>query len=150
MDASTSIVQAAATWVAEAKPGLIQAGGVFNAVFAVFHLMFWRLFSWRDDLRTLTFVNRGIVQVLNLCLIAVFAIFAFLSLVYTNELVSSPLGRALTALIALFWLARAVEQIVFFRLRHWGSLGFFIVFLSGALLYGVPAGVMLWPSLAST
>lgn len=135
---------------AQMKGIFIMAGGVFSAVLAVFHLMFWRLYDWRRELRALTFVNRGMVQVLNLCLTFVLAIFAYLSLAHTDELGSTRLGYSLLALIALFWLARAVEQVVFFRLRHWGSRALFVFFLVGAGLYGVPATVALWPVLSST
>lgn len=130
-------------WTVNEKPMLVKLGGVFNALFAVFHLMFWRLFKWRDDLRTLSFVNRGIMQVLNLCLAFVFVMFAYVSLAHTEDLLFSGLGHSLLVLIALFWLARAVEQIVFFRLRRGASRLLFGLFLVGTLLYALPAAVIL-------
>ncbi len=129
---------------------LIEAGGVFNAAFAVFHLFFYRIFNWREDLRTLTFVNRGIVRVLNLCLAMAFVIFAYVSLVHTDELLTSALGTALMAAIALFWMARALLQAGVFGLRRWGSWWFFLVFIFGASLYGVPAALTLWPVAGTT
>lgn len=135
---------------AHMKTGFVLAGGVFNAALAVFHLTFWRLFDWRRELRNLTFVNRGIVQTLNLCLAFVLVIFAYLSLAHAGEMTSSLMGYSLLAGIALFWLARAVLQVVFFRLRRWCSRVFFLVFLFGAFLYAVPAAVGLWPVLSSS
>ncbi|MGA8262382.1 MAG: hypothetical protein WB783_19410 [Arenicellales bacterium] len=143
-------IQPVAVWTTHMRSEFIVVGGVLNAAFAVVHLMHWRLFNWREELRTLTFVNRGVVQILNLCLAFVFCIFAYVSLVHTDELTSSLLGYSLLALIALFWLARAVQQIIFFRLRHWPSRALFLVFLVGASLYGMPAVMMFWPRLAST
>lgn len=118
---------------------LIQAGGVYNLAFAAFHLMFWRLFHWKRDLRSLSYLNRQTVQVLNLCLTLVLLLFAYLSLAHTAELLSSALGRSLLVGIALFWLARAVEQVVFYKLRHWGSWLLLAVFVLGVALYGIPA-----------
>jgi len=118
---------------------LIKAGGVFSICFVIFHLLFWKIFNWSEDLQSLSFLNRAIMQVINLSLTFVFAIFAYLSLAHSEELLQSPLGHSLLVLIALFWLLRAVEQVVFFKLKHWGSVVFLVVFLSGSLLYGIPA-----------
>jgi len=118
---------------------LIKAGGIYCFGFVIFHLMFWRLFNWGEDLRSLSFVNRAIMQVINLSLTFVFVIFGYISLAHTRELIESPLGHTLLILIALFWTLRAAEQVVFFKLKHWGSVAFLIVFLLGSLLYGIPA-----------
>ena len=118
---------------------VIKVGGMYCFAFVVFHLLFWRLFNWREDLRSLSFLNRNIMQVLNLSLTFAFVIFGYISLVHTTELLVTPLGKSLLVLIALFWLARAVEQVVFFKLKHWGSIAFLLVFLTGGSLYGIPA-----------
>lgn len=121
------------------KPeSLVVAGGVFTAAFAVFHLLFWKLFRWRSDLAALTSLNRAIVQILNLCLTFVFVAFAYLSLVHSAELLSTDLGRSLLFLIAVFWYLRAVEQVIFFGLRRRLSIAFFVIFLVGGSLYAVP------------
>lgn len=119
---------------------LVRCGGIHALLFAGFHLLFWRLFDWKNDLTSLSFVNRAIVQVLNLCLVLVFVIFGSLSLLYAEDMAVSELGRALVLLLAVFWLARAVEQVVFFKLRHWVSWAFLVVFLLGVGLY---AGALL-------
>jgi hypothetical protein len=124
---------------------LILAGGFYNLAFAVFHLLFWRLFKWNTDLQRVSFLNRAIMQVLNLCLIWVFVIFGYVSLFHANELLSSSLGHSLLVLMALFWLFRAIEQIIFFRLSTWGSWLFLSVFLIGVLLYALPCFARLNP-----
>lgn len=142
-------IQSAAAWAMPLKAVFIKSGGVFNAAFAVFHLLFSRLFNWREDLRTLTFANRCMVRVLNLCVTLVLALFAYVSLAHTRELLSSSLGLTLTASIALFWLVRAVQQVVVFGPRPRMSLWLFLVFVLGALLYGVPAALTAWPGFAA-
>lgn len=119
---------------------LVKCGGVHALLFAGFHLLFWRLFDWKSDLASLSFLNRAIVQVMNLCLVLVFVMFGSLSLLYAREMVGSALGTALVTFVALFWLARAVEQVVFFKLRHWASWAFFVVFVLG---FGLYAGALL-------
>ena len=117
---------------------LVIAGGVFCVGFFVFHVFFWRLFDWREDLKSLTYINRQVMQILNLCLMAAFAIFAYISLLHTDELLQTPLGRNLLLLVAVFWWLRAIEQILFFGLLRLVSVGFFAVFVIGGFLYALP------------
>jgi hypothetical protein len=118
---------------------LIKAGGVYNIALVVFHLLFWRIFNWKQDLQSLSFNNKAIIQVVNLCLTLVFVLFAFISLVFSKELLTTPLGTSLLVFMALFWFARSFMQIVFFRLEHWGSIAFLVFFFAGGVLYAIPA-----------
>jgi hypothetical protein len=113
-------------------------GGLFNLAFAVFHMLFWRIFDWKRDLRSLTFNNRQIMQVLNLCLIFAFVIFAWISFFHGDELLRTALWRSMLILISLFWFLRAIEQALFFRLKQPASVAFLILFLTGTLLYAYP------------
>ena len=117
---------------------LIVIRGLYNLALAVFHLLFWKLFNWKQDLATLTPLNRAVVQILNLCLTFVFLVFAYISFLHANELLHSKLGRLLLALIAIFWFLRAIEQIIFFGLRRKASIAFLILFLIGTGLYSIP------------
>lgn len=110
-------------------------GGVFNLWFAVFHLLFWKLFDWKEDLASLTNINRAVMQILNLCLVFVFLLFAFISLFHSTELLTSNLGKTLLTGIAIFWFLRMIEQIIFFGLRNKLSIAFTAMFLFGGLLY---------------
>ena len=122
---------------------LIRFGGVYNIALILFHLSFWRIFNWNEELASVSFLNRAVMQVLNISLMFVFAIFAYISLVHTSELVDTPLGNSLLVLMALFWLARSVQQIVYFKLQHWLSWLFLLLFFSGFLLYAIPAAALL-------
>ncbi|MDX1502788.1 MAG: hypothetical protein R3325_10535 [Thermoanaerobaculia bacterium] len=117
---------------------LIRAGGVYCLLFALFHLFFHRLFDWDEELSRLGPLNRAIVPVLNLSLTCALAIFAVLSLAFAPDLATTGLGTVFLLLVALFWLARAIEQAVFFKLRRWVSRAFFALFLAGAALYALP------------
>ena len=118
---------------------LIKAGGLFNIALVIFHLLFWRLFGWHDDLRKLTTINRAIMPVLNLSLVFVFVMFAWLSLVHTFELQHTTLGRSVLLSISVFFFLRGLWQVIYFRLLHWVSYAFLVFFLTGGVLYGIPA-----------
>ncbi len=113
---------------------LIRLGGIACLGWLLFHLFFWRLFDWKSQLPRLGFINRGVMQVLNLCLSFVFVIFAYLSLAHTREMISTPLGHALLASIGIFWLLRLAEQWIFFG-RSFASNMFSLLFASMSALY---------------
>jgi hypothetical protein len=115
------------------------AGGVFHLAIAIFHLFFWRIFRWKEDLALLTRINRAIVQILNLCLTFVFFAAAYISFFHAAELLFTPLGRTILASIALFWVLRLILQFVFFGGTHRLSNLFIVIFLAGIVLYLIPA-----------
>ncbi len=105
---------------------------------AVFHVLFWRIFKWPETLAPLNRVDRATTQVLNISITFIFAIFAYISLAHTDELLNTTLGKSILILISIFWLFRTGQQIVFYDMRHKVSIGLTIYFLVGALLYGIP------------
>jgi hypothetical protein len=117
---------------------LIFIGGFYCLAFFVFHVFFWKLFDWKQELRKVSFINRGVMQILNLRIMWVFLVVAYVSFFHAEELLTSALGKTILAGVALFALMRAVEQIVFFGLKSAVSVAFFIVFLLGAGIYSYP------------
>jgi len=117
---------------------LLFIGGFYHLALFAFHLFFWKLFDWKRDLGCLKSVNRGIVQILNLRLMWVFLVVAHVSFFHADALLTTALGKTILISTALFWLMRAVEQIVFFKLKSAISAAFFVVFLLGALIYSSP------------
>ena len=117
---------------------ILFAGGIYNIILIIFHLLFWKLFKWKKDLASLTFINRAVMQVLNLSLTFVFLIFAYISLFHAQELLSTNLGNTLLLLISIFWFLRAIEQIIFFGLKNLTSIMFFVFFLLGSIIYLYP------------
>ena len=117
---------------------LIVLGGAYHLGFAAFHLCFWRLFRWRDELPRLSFLNRQTMQVMNLCLTTFLLAMAWLSFAHTAELPASPLGRSLLAAVSLFWFLRMLEQPLFYGWRTRTSIALTSVFLVGSGLYALP------------
>jgi hypothetical protein len=116
----------------------IFVGGIFNLGFAIFHLMFWRLLRWKEDLATLTSINRSVMQILNLCLIFVFLVMAYVSFFHIPELIQINLGRTLLIAFSLFWFLRMIEQIIFFDVKKGKHLILGLVFLLMSVIYLIP------------
>lgn len=115
--------------------------GALNLGLLVFHAFFWRLFRWRGELAKLSSLNRSVMQIMNLCLMALFAFAAYLSFAHAPAMLTSPLGHALLAGFAVFWILRAAEHVWFFGLKAPVPVlftGFFTV-LAG--LYAAPLAI---------
>jgi hypothetical protein len=109
--------------------------------FALFHAGFWRLFGWPRTLKDTTLANRAVIQIANVQLIWVFAGVGALCLLYPAELVTTPLGRAVLAGMAIFWIVRLAGQFVWLRVDHPLVHGLTALFALGAALFA-------WPLLA--
>jgi hypothetical protein len=117
---------------------LLIIGGVLNAVLALFHMLFWKLFNWPESLRTISADNQAIMQVLAIHGTYVVALFAVLSLVFTRDLLMTRLGRIITLSIAGFYYLRCLNEFIFWDITDPGALIIFILCLLIAVLYSIP------------
>jgi hypothetical protein len=88
--------------------GWIYAAAGYNAALAVFHLAFWRLFRWKEELAKLQPANRGVMQVMNIMLTAFLLLMAAVLVLNAAEIVATALGRLLLVGLAAMWVLRAV------------------------------------------
>jgi len=116
---------------------LIYIGGIYCLIFAIFHLAFWKLFDWKNDLPKLKSVNRGVIQVLNLRLTYVFFVIAFISFFFAEDLINTKLGNVILGATSIFAVMRAIEQLIFWKIEKIG-VAFFFIFLIGAGIFAIP------------
>ncbi|TGL63287.1 hypothetical protein [Leptospira sarikeiensis] len=117
---------------------LIRSGAVFNLGFALFHIFFWKLFDWKKESKRMSLANSAILQILNLCLILVFIMMSWISWFFTEDLLTSGLGKTIMFFFGLFWAARLLEQFIFLRVNRLQVHILSFLFLIGTLLYSVP------------
>jgi hypothetical protein len=115
------------------------AGGTLTVAGGFFHLAFWRLFDWKNELPRLRSVNRGIMQVLNIQIAVIAFVLGFVTLRYSSELSSTAMGNALIWGIAVFWIIRTINQPLFWGMKSGISRAFTAVWAVLALTYLIPA-----------
>jgi hypothetical protein len=116
----------------------IYAAAGYNVALAVFHLGFWRLFRWKEELAKLHPANRGVMQVMNLMLTFLFLVLAGIQVLLPGEMTATALGRLLTAGLTAFWLLRAILQPVFWSTMPKATNAAFIcLFMLGAGLHAL-------------
>jgi hypothetical protein len=70
-----------------------------------------RRFNWREELASLSLLNRQIFRVHAAFICIILTMFAALALCYTKNLLEpTPLARAVLAALATFWLLRLLTQ----------------------------------------
>lgn len=119
--------------------GMLIAGGVLNALFAIFHVFFWKMFKWPSSLMCLDLNNRAIIQTFNLVTIVILLFFAIVSFFFIEQLSTSSLGSVVMLTIAVFWLTRAVCEFVYWG-EAWNMSSWIILVLCMAIiaLYVIP------------
>lgn len=122
---------------------LIYTCGVFSLGFAIFHLYFWKLFDWKNDLKKLTKANQAIMQILNLRLIYIFICVGATCFIFPVELLSTKLGNCFLLGNSLFWIGRTIENLLFLKVRHRMVHILTAIFIFGAVLFAAPVFVKL-------
>ncbi len=122
----------------ENKTLILYLCGIHSLGFGVFHLLFWKLFGWKKELKTLSLVNRAIMQIANLRLVYLFVFVAFLCFWFPEELHQTELGRVFLIGMALFWAGRTIEQFIFLRLNHIAGHFLTFLFVAGSILFLLP------------
>ncbi len=112
--------------------------GIYSLGFAIFHLYFWKIFDWKNDLIHLQPHNRAIMQIANIRLIYFFLFVSAVCLIFPKELISTKLGNFFLAGMSLFWIGRTVEQFIFLRLEHPMVHLLTYLFILGAIIFAIP------------
>ena len=83
-----------------------------------------RMLGWKQDLAQLEPINRRIVQVIGIAIMIVVIGLGIVVMIAPGDLLSTRLGAALAGFLMIFWLYRAVVQVLLYR-RIWpkGWLG---------------------------
>ena len=112
--------------------------GFHSLVFALFHIGFWKIFKWNEKLKKIDFVNKGIMQILNVQIIFYFFFVAFLCMTFPAELLNTKLGNVFMLGCSLFWLIRTVQQFIFFKANSYFTYILIVMFIIGTIIFALP------------
>ena len=120
------------------KTVLLNICGIYNLAFAIFHIFFWKIFKWNEDLKRNSVGNRAIIQILNIRLIYVFFLMAFIYLFYPDQLRETKIGLVLLIGFLGFWIGRTIEQFIFLRVKSKMVTILTVVFFIGIVIHLLP------------
>lgn len=113
---------------------IIIIGSVMLLLLGIFHIAFWRLFNWAEELPRLSQDNSGIMQMANIGIICYLFSMSFILFACRFRITYSRVGKLLLLSISLFFAVRLVLEFIF----PGGSLGLagFLLFL--VIIFGIP------------
>lgn len=117
---------------------LLIIGGIINFLLVIFHLSFWKMFNWSESLSCLNYMDRGVMQTLNVHVAFIVLVFSIVSIFYYKELLSTRLGKFILISIAGFYFLRSLNQVIFFDITFIESIVIFIAGIIVGLLYMIP------------
>ena len=112
--------------------------GLYNIGFAIFHLSFWKIFKWNSDLKKLSFVNKAVMQIMNIQIVYYFIFVAFICFSFSTELLTTKFGNIFLVGNSVFWLIRTIQQIIFLRANHFKIHILTFIFIIGTILFAWP------------
>ena len=117
---------------------VIILAGVYNLFLAFFHILFWKVFRWKKDLKKLSYENKAIIQILNIQIIYLFLMVAATCFIFPEELVETKLGNFFLLLNSCFWLVRVIQQFIFLRINHYFVHFLTLLFIIGTIIFILP------------
>ena len=94
----------------------IGIGGSLSLLMTLFHTRFYRLFQWKIAFNKMDPVNKKVLYTVHVALLLLFLLFSFISFIFMDELSNCEgLAFGIVLAYALFWLWRAIWQLLYFR-----------------------------------
>ncbi len=91
-------------------------GGMLTILMGLFHTRFYKLFLWHDEFTRISERSRSIVYTIHLALLLLFFGLGAVSLLYYHPLAKAQsVSLGFLIVLALFWLWRAVWQMIYFK-----------------------------------
>lgn len=93
--------------------------GIALIVLALLHAVFPRYFSWREELASLSLINRQVMYVHTFFIALILILMGVLCLSSSRELVETSLGNKIALGLFIFWLVRLLIQFFGYSSELW-------------------------------
>ncbi len=93
--------------------------GVLLMTLALVHVIFPRYFNWKNELIHLSVINREMMKVHTFFIALTVFLTGLLCFSYSNELISTSLGKAISLGLAIFWSIRLYVQFFVYSSALW-------------------------------
>lgn len=93
--------------------------GSLLIVLALLHFSFPKYFNWKQELSSLSIMNRQIMYVHSFFIAFVVFLVGLLCLTSSSELISTTLGKRISLGIGIFWAARLIIQFFGYSSKIW-------------------------------
>ena len=84
--------------------------GIILIVLALVHVIFPRFFNWKEELKSLSLINRQMMTVHTFFIALAVLLMGLLCITSSNELLTTLLGKKICLGLGIFWLVRLFIQ----------------------------------------
>lgn len=93
--------------------------GISLITLAFMHLFFPKYFNWKEELKSLSLINRQMMVIHTFFIALTVFLMGLICLVFSKDLLFTPLGRALSIGLGIFWLVRLFIQFFGYSPKLW-------------------------------
>ena len=93
--------------------------GIGLIVLALIHVIFPKYFNWKQDLSSVSLINRQVMYVHTFFIALVVLLMGLLCLTSSQEIVATPLGKKIALGLGIFWLCRLFIQFFGYSSELW-------------------------------
>ncbi len=98
--------------------------GTLLIILALLHFFFPKYFNWKQELSSLSIMNRQMMYVHSLFIAFVIFLMGLLCLTSSNELLSTTLGKRISLGLGIFWTVRLCVQFFGYSSKVWKGKSF--------------------------
>ena len=97
----------------------IQIVGILLVILALLHIAFPKYFNWRQELGSLSLINRQMFYVHSFFIAFTVLLMGLLCLTSTHELLNTGFGKRICMALGIFWIVRLIIQFFVYSPELW-------------------------------
>lgn len=122
--------------------------GVLLVALALVHVIFPKYFNWKEELKSLSLINRQMMTVHTFFIALAAFLMGLLCLTSTTDLIETKLGKTISLGLGIFWSTRLFIQFFGYSTELWKGKTFeTIVHILFSLLWTYLSVVFLWTAI---
>lgn len=86
---------------------------------ALVHIIFPKYFNWKEELKSLSLINKQMMTIHTFFIALVVFLMGFLCLTSATELIETKLGKTISLGLAIFWSLRLIIQFFGYSPKLW-------------------------------
>lgn len=98
--------------------------GTLMIILALLHLVFPKYFNWKQELSSMSIINRQMMYIHTYFIAFVIFLIGLLCLTSSKELLNTEFGKRISIGLALFWTARLFVQFFGYSSKIWKGKSF--------------------------
>jgi len=122
--------------------------GILLMLLALMHIFFPKYFNWKEELKSLSLINRQMMTVHTFFIAFVVFLIGLLCLTSSADLTQTKFGKAISLGLGIFWATRLFFQFFVYSPKLWKSKKFeTTVHVLFSLLWTYLSSIFLWTAL---